>query len=470
MLARLLSRLKTGKLPKDPHRVVVVGGGFGGVYCTQQLKRKPVAVTLLDRRNFHLFQPLLYQVATGALSPANIAEPLRAMFERRRDVEVLLGEVSDVCPERNRLMLSDGHEVPYDTLVVACGSTGSYFGNDQWADDAPPLKTLEDSLDMRRRIYMAFERAERSDCNLERQRLLTFVIVGAGPTGTELAGAVAEISRITLKSEFRRIDSGDATVILVQSRDRVLNTFPEELSAEAEDDLRELGVIVRTECRVVDVQDDHVKIKNKATGDVETIPCHTTLWAAGVQAAPLTTTLAERCGVQQTRGGQIAVEADCSVPGHPEILLVGDAMHMEQDGEPLPGVAQVAIQQGKYAAKLIAARLKGPEAVANLGPFRYLDLGNMATIGKRKAIAETPVMNMHGRLAWLAWLFVHLVNIIPFRSRILVLIQWGWSYVTNERAARLITETPATVARKFSRASEAGHVDAIQEAPLRQSA
>ena len=461
----MLSWLKTGRLsrPTNPHRVVVVGGGFGGVYAVKRLKSVRADVTLLDRRNFHLFQPLLYQVATGALSPANIAEPLRAMFERRRDVRVLMGEVSDLCPQRNRLMLTDGTEVPYDTLVVACGSTDTYFGNDQWAEDAPPLKTVEDATEMRRRIYTAFERAERSEDPMERQRLLTFVVVGAGPTGSELAGAVAEISRITLKKEFRRIDSGDATIILVQSRDRVLNTFPEKLSAEAEDDLRELGVIVRTECRVVDVQDDHVKLKVKPTGTIETIPCHTVLWAAGVQAASLTRIVGERCGVELDRGGRVPVEADCTVPGHPEMFVVGDAMTMPgygEDGtEPLPGVAQVAIQQGKYAARLIAARMKGPEAVANLGPFEYLDLGNMATIGKRRAIAETPVMNMHGRLAWLAWLFVHLMNIIPFHSRVLVMIQWGWSYFTNERSARLITETPAVVERKFARERlEAGPV------------
>ena len=461
--------LKTGRLarPTNPHRVVVVGGGFGGVYAVKALKRVRADVTLLDRRNFHLFQPLLYQVATGALSPANIAEPLRAMFERRRDVRVLLGEVSDIAPDRGCLMLSDGTEVGYDSLIVACGSTDSYFGNDHWADDAPPLKSVEDATEMRRRIYMAFERAERTEDVLERQRLLTFVIVGAGPTGTELAGAVAEISRITLKKEFRRIDSGDATIVLVQSRDRVLNTFPEDLSDEAADDLRELGVIVRTECRVVDVQDDHVKLKVKPTGTVESIPCNTVLWAAGVQAASLTGVVAERCGIELDRGGRVPVEPDCSVPGHPDIFVVGDAMSLTGYGpdgdQPLPGVAQVAIQQGKYVARLIAARLKGPEHVANVGPFEYLDLGNMATIGKRRAIAETPLFNMHGRLAWLAWLFVHLMNIIPFHSRLLVMIQWGWSYFTNERSARLITETPAVVTRRFERKQ-------LDAAPARQSA
>lgn len=438
---------KTGRdeRPGHPHRIVVVGGGFGGVYAVKSLKRVPARVTLLDRRNFHLFQPLLYQVATGSLSPANIAEPLRALFERRRDVEVLLGNVDDVDPECKHLTLATGETIDFDTLIVACGATSSYFGNDEWSEYAPPLKSVEDATEMRRKIYSAFELAERTDDTALRQALMTFVVVGGGPTGTELAGAVAEIAHITLKREFRRIDPSDANVILVQSRDRVLNTFSEELSAAAEAQLRDLGVIVRTGCRVIDVNDDHVVLKTPS-GE-ESLPCYTTLWAAGVRAEPLTEQLSRRTGIELARGGRIPVEPNLTLKGFPHILVIGDAAALnDEEGNQLPGVAQVAIQQGKYAAKLIAARIKGHDESA-VGPFQYKDLGSMATIGKRAAVAEAFGWQMSGRIAWLAWLFVHLVNIIPFHSRIIVLMQWSWSYFTNERSARLITETAALVAK-----------------------
>lgn len=440
---------KTGRVDeqKNPHRVVVVGGGFGGVYAVKKLKNTPVRVTLLDRRNFHLFQPLLYQVATGSLSPANIAEPLRAMFERRRDVEVLLGNVADVDVVGKAVLFASGERIDYDTLIVACGATSSYFGNNQWAEHAPPLKSIEDATEMRRKIYSAFERAERTDDLALRKALMTFVIVGAGPTGTELAGAVAEIARITLRREFRRIDPSSAKVILVQSRDRVLNTFDPKLSSAAEAALEQLGVTVRTNCRVTEVSDDHVIVGRKSDGESERIEAFTTLWAAGVRAEPLTEMLSRRTGIDLGRGGQIPVEPDLTLNGHPEIFVVGDAAALNGEaGEPLPGVAQVAIQEGKYVAKLIAARLSSASSAKQ--PFRYRDLGSMATIGKRAAVAEAFGWKMSGRIAWLAWLFVHLVNIIPFHSRIIVLMQWSWSYFTNERSARLITETAALVAKQ----------------------
>lgn len=442
----------------DPHRVVVVGGGFGGVYAVKALKNVPVSITLLDRRNFHLFQPLLYQVATGSLSPANIAEPLRSLFERRRDVEVLLGDVHDVDPGEKRLTLATGEVISYDTLLVACGATSSYFGNEGWAEHAPPLKSVEDATEMRRKIYSAFERAERTDDPQLRLALMTFVIVGGGPTGTELAGAVAEIARITLKKEFRRIDPSDANVILVQSRDRVLNSFSEKSSAAAEASLKRLGVVVRTGCRVTGVSDSDVVLKTE--NGPETIPCHTTLWAAGVRAEPLTEQLARRTGIELARGGRIPVEPDLTLAGHPNIFVVGDAAALEDsDGNPLPGVAQVAIQQGKYAARLIAARV-GSRDTSTIGPFQYSDLGSMATIGKREAVAEAFGWKMSGRIAWFAWLFVHLMNIIPFHSRFLVLMQWSWTYFTNERPARLITDTAALVAKmdRDATASQASDV------------
>lgn len=449
---------KTGRVDTaaNPHRVVVVGGGFGGVYAIKSLKRVPTRVTLLDRRNFHLFQPLLYQVATGSLSPANIAEPLRALFERRRDVEVLLGNVADVDVKGRAVVFATGERIEYDTLVVACGATSSYFGNEEWSEFAPPLKSVEDATEMRRKIYFAFEMAERTDDLELRKALMTFVIVGGGPTGTELAGAVAEIARITLRKEFRRIDPSHAHVILVQSRDRVLNTFDPKLSAAAQKALEELGVTVRTDCRVIDVNDDHVVLRRKSDDSEERIECHTTLWAAGVRAEPLTEQLCRRTGIELARGGQIPVEPDLTLKGHPEIFVVGDAAQLAgADGHPLPGVAQVAIQEGKYAARLIAARLKGEEST--VGPFEYRDLGSMATIGKRAAVAEAFGWKMSGRLAWLAWLFVHLMNIIPFHSRFLVLMQWSWSYFTNERSARLITETAALVEKREREAGVSGN-------------
>ena len=427
------------------HRLVIVGGGFAGVHAAKGLKREPVAITLLDRRNFHLFQPLLYQVATGALSPANIAEPLRAMFKKQRNVETLLGEALDIDPAAKELILSTGQHVRYDSLLVCVGAKGSYFGNDQWGDHAPGLKTLEDATEMRRKIFSAFEAAERSDDPLVRQAMLTFVIVGGGPTGTELAGTLAEIAHETLQDEFRRISPSDATIILVQSGDRILKGYPDKLSDRALDDLIELGVNVRLGSRVVDVQDDHVKVK---TDDrVDTIPACTVLWAAGVQAAKFAAKLAERTEARVDRGGQIYVQPDLTIAGHPDIFVAGDMAYYEEDGEPLPGVAQVAIQQGKHVAKVIAARLDG--TADELEPFSYTDLGKMAMLGRKSAVADIGPLEWTGFSAWLVWLFIHLIPLASFRSRVLIAIQWFYAYVTHKRSSRLITRTPALVEQAF---------------------
>ena len=437
--------------PPDRHKLVVVGGGFAGVHAVKGLKRSPVAITLLDRRNFHLFQPLLYQVATGALSPANIAEPLRTMFAKQKNVETLLGEASDLDPDAREVVLATGQRVAYDSLLVCVGAKGSYFGNDQWGDHAPPLKTLEDATEIRRKIFSAFEAAERTDDPLVRQAMLTFVIVGAGPTGTELAGTLAEIAHETLQDEFRRISPSDATIILVQSGDRVLKGYPDKLSAAALDDLIDLGVTVRLESRVVDVDDDHVKVK---TGDrIDTIPTCTVLWAAGVQAAKFGTKVAERTEAQVSRGGQIKVGGDLTIDGYPDIFVAGDMAWYEENGEPLPGVAQVAIQQGKHVAKVIKARLN--HEADELEPFSYLDLGKMAMLGRKSAVADIGPLEWTGVSAWLIWLFVHLIPLASFRSRILIVIQWFYSYVSHKRSSRLITRTATLVEQTYDLDDEA---------------
>ena len=429
--------------PTNRHRLVVVGGGFAGVAACQHLRKAPVDITLLDRRNFHLFQPLLYQVATGALSPANIAEPLRTIFAKQRNVTTLLGEAVDLDPEAGTLTLQTGQILPFDSLLVAVGAKGSYFGNDHWGEHAPGLKTLEDATEMRRKVFSAFEAAERTDDPLVRQAMLTFVIVGGGPTGTELAGTLAEIAHETLRDEFRRICPSDATIILVQSGDRILKGYPDKLSVSAADKLGELGVSVRLGSRVVDVADDHVKVK---TGDrVDAIPTCTVLWAAGVQAAKFTHTLAQRLEAQVDRGGQILSQPDLTVAGHPNVFVAGDMCHFKTtEGSSLPGVAQVAMQQGKHVAKTIRARLDEEPAP---GAFEYRDLGQMAMLGRNAAVADIGPYERTGFVAWLIWLFIHLVSLVTFRSRLLVLIQWAYSYVMRKRSARLITQTPALIAR-----------------------
>jgi NADH dehydrogenase len=412
---------------------VVVGGGFGGLNVARQLRKAPVQLTLVDRRNFHLFQPLLYQVATGGLSPANIAAPLRDLLKRQTNCEVLLGEVDHVDVANRRVILREG-ELPYDTLVVATGVRHQYFGRDDWEPMAPGLKTIEDATSMRRRVLTAFEAAERETDPAAVRAWLTFVIVGGGPTGVELAGTLCELARETLRGNFRRINPADAEVIVVEAADRVLQSFPESLSAKALASLEKLGVVVRTKTRLTDVQPHQVTVQ--CGQQTETIAARTILWAAGVAASPLGKILADATEAQVDRAGRVIVNSDCTIPGHPELLVIGDLAHFNTpDGGSLPGVAQTAIQQGRYVGKLIAARLKGQ----TLPPFHYKDLGNLATIGRHAAVAEIGKWKLSGWFAWWIWVFIHLMKIVQFQNRILVMVQWAWMYWTRNRSARLIT-------------------------------
>lgn len=418
----------------DAPRVVIVGGGFGGLYTARRLRRLPVEVTVLDRRNFHLFQPLLYQVATGALSPANIAAPLRAILKRSQNTRVLLEDVTGFDVAGRRVLTASG-EFPYDILVVAAGVRHHYFGHDEWESAAPGLKTLEDAVEMRRRILLAFERAETTADPAERRALLTFVIVGAGPTGVELAGALGEIARHTLRREFRAIDPSEARILLVEGGPRVLPAYPPELSAKARKALAVLGVEVAVDTSVTEVKEAAVTVSR--AGVPETIAARTILWAAGVAASPLAATLASATGAKTDRAGRIAVNPDLTLPSHPEIFVLGDmAALADEAGRPLPGVAPVAMQQGRYVARVLAARLAGrPPSV----PFRYRDRGSMATIGRGRAVADLGFLRIAGYPAWLAWLFIHLMYLVQFGNRVLTLVQWAWNYVTWNRSARLIT-------------------------------
>jgi NADH dehydrogenase len=414
-------------------RIVIIGGGFGGLYAATSLRRVPAQVTLIDRRNFHLFQPLLYQVATGALSPANIAAPLRDILKRQKNTTVLLAEAEDIDVANHRVILSDG-ELPYDTLIVAVGVRHHYFGHDEWEGDAPGLKTIEDATEIRRRVLLAFEAAERATDPAEIQKWLTFVVIGGGPTGVELAGALGEIANYTLKNNFRHIDPAQARIILLEGTDRILPTYPPELSARAAESLRNLGAMVRTGTMVTNVESDAVTVR---TGDqTERIEAHTVLWSASVQGSPLGRKLAEATGAELDRSGRLMVQADLTLPNNPEIFVIGDlANYPHQTGQPLPGVAQVAMQQGHYAARLIQARLQGKTPPS----FHYRDYGNMATIGRAAAVADLGRLKFSGFIGWTIWLFIHLLYIVQFQSRVLVLIQWGWNYFTRNRAARLIT-------------------------------
>jgi NADH dehydrogenase len=416
-----------------PHEVVIIGGGFGGLNAALSLRRAPVRVTLLDRRNYHLFQPLLYQVATGGLSPANIASPLRAILKRQKNARVLLAEATDVDVANRRVVLSDG-EVSYDTLIVATGAQQHYFGHDEWEKLAPGLKTIEDATRIRRRVLVAFEAAERESDPDELRAWLTFVIIGAGPTGVELAGALAEIAHQTFKRDFRSINPADAEILLIDGTDRVLPMYPPALSAKAKASLARLGVTVRTGGIVTDVQPHSVTVRFGERD--ESIYSHTVLWTAGVQASPLGRSLATATGAEADRAGRVVVEPDLSLPGHPEIFVIGDlASFSHQTDKPLPGVAAVAIQQARYVADLLKRRLRGETKES----FRYKDQGSMATIGRAAAVADLGRIRLSGRVAWLAWLFVHLMLLVGFQNRFLVLMQWAWSYLSRNRSARLIT-------------------------------
>ena len=405
-------------------RVVIIGGGFAGLYAARQLRRAPVHLTLIDRRNHHLFQPLLYQVATAALDPSDIAYPIRAIFHDQDNVDrILLAAARSIDVGRRRVELDDGY-VEYDTLIVATGATHSYFGNDAWEKHAPGLKTIEDALEMRRRVLLAFERAERHPDEAERH--LTFVVVGAGPTGVELAGALIEIAVHTLASDFDAIDPRTARVILVEGADRVLPPYPEELSVSARSQLESLGVEVMTGAMVAGIDARGVDLKG---GD--RIAAGTVLWAAGVRASPL----AESLGAELDRAGRVKVESDLSVPGHPEIFVLGDLAAATSEGRPVPGVAPAAIQAGKHAARCVRADLDGkprPE-------FRYVDKGSLATIGRARAVADFGRLRFGGLVAWLAWMLVHVFFLIGFRNRLFVMLSWSWSYLTFRRGARLIT-------------------------------
>jgi NADH:ubiquinone reductase (H+-translocating) len=416
-----------------PH-VVILGGGFAGLYAAKALSNAPVRVTLVDRRNHHLFQPMLYQVATAGLNPSDIASPIRSILRHCRNTEVLLAEVHAVDPETRRVHLTDGDALTYDYLLVATGARHSYFGHDEWEPLAPGLKSLEDALEIRRRVLLAFERAERETDTVRRHAYLTFVIVGGGPTGVEMAGAVAEIRRYALRRDFRRIDPGEATVMLLEGGPRLLPSYPPKLSEKAKLDLRRLGVEVRTETLVTDIRPGSVG----AAGWI--IPTRTVIWAAGNTASPILQSL----GAPLDRMGRALVEPDCSIPGHPEVFVLGDAAAFEhQAGGALPGICPVAIQMGTYAARTIEGDLAGRPRRA----FSYWDKGQLAVIGRGRAVADIWKLHFDGFVAWLTWIFVHIFFLIGFRNRILVLLQWGWSYVTYSRGARLITgevPTPAS--------------------------
>jgi NADH dehydrogenase len=406
-------------------RVVIVGGGFGGLSAAKAFAGAPVEVLLLDRRNHHVFQPLLYQVATAALSPGDIASPIRWILRRQPNVQVWLAEATAVDTARKIVVLTDG-EVPYDFLILASGSTHAYFGHDDWQAYAPGLKTLDDALEMRRRVLVAFEHAERARDKATQRRLLTFVVIGGGPTGVELAGALAEISRHALANDFREIDPESARVILIEGGPSVLSTYPPELSAFARKSLERLGVAVWTGSAVTDVGDGRVHVGG------ETIEAGTILWAAGVSASPLGRSL----GAPVDRVGRVLVNDDLTIAGHPEVAVAGDlAALKDRDGHWLPGVAQVAIQQAAHAAKNIRRTLAGQPHE----PFTYRNLGNLATIGRNTAVADLPVFRMKGYPAWLFWLFVHILKLVGFRNRLSVLINWAASYMTYQRSVRLIT-------------------------------
>jgi NADH dehydrogenase len=435
---------------QSPHHVVIVGGGFGGLYAAQSLKRVPVKITLIDKRNFHLFQPLLYQVATGGLSAGDISSPLRAVLSGQKNIKVLMGEVTDIDPKQKKVILRN-QEISYDTLIVATGVSHHYFGNEHWAEQAPGLKTIENALEMRRRIFFAFEAAEKETNPQKRQAWLNFVIVGGGPTGVELAGALAELAHNTLKDDFRNINTTEAKIILLEGVDRILPPYPPELSADARLSLEKLGVTVQTNTLVTNIEDNLVTIRQ---GDkIEQIPARTILWAAGMKASKMGATLSQATGVECDRAGRVMVQPDLSVSGYPDIFVIGDLAnfpHQYEDGKPLPGVAPVAMQEGQYVARLIQKRLQGK----TLPPFHYTDYGSLAVIGRHAGVVDFGFLKLSGFLAWLVWIFVHIFFLIEFDNKILVMVQWAWNYFTRKRGARLITNQDATLSTDVEDSSD----------------
>jgi len=403
---------------------VIVGAGFGGLYAARALRRAPVDVTVIDRRNHHLFQPLLYQVATAALNPSDIAAPIRKILRRQKNTTVLLADTTQVDVERKKVGLTDG-EVGYDYLILATGATDSYFGHEDWAPCAPGLKSIEDALEIRRRVLVAYEAAERTEDPERRSTWLQFVIVGAGPTGVELAGALAEISRRALARDFRNIDPTQARILLLEGLDRVLPTFPPQLSEKARRQLERLGVEVRVQKKVTGVDEEGVSL------DDERIEAKTVLWAAGVAASPI----AQSLGVPLDRAGRVQVMPDLTIPGRSDVFVIGDLAAFEQDGQLVPGVAPAAIQEARHAAGNITRAVKGKLYV----PFRYRDKGMLAVIGRSAAVANLRHLKLSGFIAWLTWVIVHLYLLIGFRNRIIVMFEWAWAYFTYERGARLIT-------------------------------
>lgn len=418
------------------HRVVIIGGGFGGLSAARALRDAEVEITLIDRRNFHLFQPLLYQVATGLLNPAEITTPLRHILKDQKNARVILAEAVDIDPTGRRIILADG-ELSYDTLIVAAGMVNNYIGHDGWAAVAPGLKSMEDASAIRQKIFYAFEVAEREPDPAKRDAWLTFAVIGSGSTGIELAGMIAEICRNTLKGEFRAIRPEDARIVLIEAAERIMPAYPPGLSAKAFQALQGLGVTPMTRTRVTDINAEGMRIET-AEGE-RFLPARTVIWATGVKAAPLAAVLAERTGARTDRQGRLLVRPDLTLEGHPEIFVIGDLAHCAgKDGAPLPGLAPAATQQGRYAARAIRRRLDGREGAAKA--FRYFDKGTLSVIGRHAAVADIGPWHFSGFFAWLLWLFIHLILLINFENRLIVLTRWAFQYFVFSRGGRQLCD------------------------------
>jgi NADH dehydrogenase len=446
----------------ERRKVVIIGGGFGGLSAAQHLKSDLVDVTLIDRRNYHLFQPLLYQVATGSLSAGEVASPLRSVLSRQKNTRVWLGTVVDIDPDSKRVFLADGAIVPYDSLIVAAGSQTSYFGHDEWQEWAPGMKSVEEATAIRHKILYAFEVAERLSDPVQRRSWLTFVVVGAGPTGVELSGAIAEIARQTLKNDFRSIHPVEARIILLDGAPRVLMPFPEDLAEKASRSLAKLGVEVRCGAMVKDMDEEGLTIDSG--GRTDSIAAKTVIWGGGITASPLGKILASRTKAEADRGGRVKVKPDLTIPNYPDIYVIGDlASAMDEKGKPLPGVAQVAMQGGAYAAKAVLRKVKGQ---SELPPFRYFDKGTLAVIGRAAAVADVFGVHISGFLAWLVWAFVHVTYLVSFQSRILVFIQWAIQDLTFSRGARLITGSAPTDFNFNNEVSQMRHMPETKPEPV----